>query len=385
MRICSILILLLLSTLHSEEISIDTFADNYTRLSRAVSRLEMKGDARSKTLVEQGRERLSHYEQFLQDADKDTIEKLIKLSLKNELFLRGSEDRKQDIAYAEKLTDQLIDKHLRDVKDIFLPYSLSTEKIKRHIEINRDNINTENILQNIDYIEYFFPFGEVILKTDSNEWEIKSINVTSDFTNLLKSKLLSDFSDPGLIDKIKQNTSMLNLTQMSFTIANISFDKTQHSPEGTIHYNITLHPDKDGPKALEYYNGLASLLVKIYKIASQWKSESQITSMTMPQRKLFYTCSRCKGTGYSKIERVTLVELQEMNAQYASSRSLPAGSGTYEIELPYDVIKQESQYVYIIGYKCATCNKTGGESRLVMDQSNAELKRLRVFSKNEIN
>ena len=61
MRVYVLMLFAVSSLVYSEEVSIDTFADAYTRLTSAIDKLQSRPDAQSHDLVQKGKERLSYY------------------------------------------------------------------------------------------------------------------------------------------------------------------------------------------------------------------------------------------------------------------------------------------------------------------------------------
>jgi hypothetical protein len=370
------------SLVYSEEVSIDTFADTYIRLTSAIDKLKFRSDTQSYDLVRKGKERLSYYEAFLQKADKGTIKQLVKESFEQEILLNQTENGKNYIEYAQKLTTRLIFMYTQDVGSIFAQYNLSPDTAKRQIIINRDNINTESILKNIDSIKYPFPFGEVELMPDADRWITKGINISSDFSNTLESKLTSYFAGQELINKVKQNISLWDSSGMSPRVDNIIIVRPENRPVAGIQYTATLHPDKGGQDVKKYYKGEALVLTIIVKNDSAWTTKARIDSVTMPVREVFVDCPYCQGKRYTEFRRVTRSQFQEMNEQYASPDLSQMHTEGIEIELPWQIVKRESEYVFVIGYKCKSCNGSGGKIQTVRDSNNSELETLKRYIRN---
>ncbi|MBM4103933.1 MAG: hypothetical protein FJ263_07765 [Planctomycetes bacterium] len=385
MRTFVLMLLIISSLTSSEEVSVDTFADIYIRLTRAVDQLQQKIDKQSRDLVKMGKERLSHYETFIKESDKNRIGQLIQKCLEHELQLKNQEERKGDIKYAQKLTDRLFELYTQDVNNVLLQYDLVLNAGKRHIIINRDNIDTKSILNNIRSIQYPFSAGEITLIFNTKEWTIETISISSNISETLNSKLLTHFAGQELLNRINGNMVLLNSSQLSSAIDDVIIKNTDTYSETILRYTVTLHPDPGGKDVTKYYAGKASVISKIIKTGPGWLIQTGINEVNMPSRDIWKQCQYCQGTGYTKLQRVTRTEFQKMNEQFASPYMSQMHPDGIEIELPWDIIRQESDYVYVIGYKCQYCKKTGGETQNVADRSNLELNILRQYIKDSMN
>lgn len=443
MRICIVLMLIVSSVLWAEEVTVDNFVDNYTRITKVVDKFQSGRDKKSQDLYQKGKERLSYYEAFLGESNRDTVEELMVKCIDHVILLQSERDKKDYIKYAQKLmkrliercsgeftvskdkleniikksieaemclnketaweteieyskelTNKILDLYSKDANAFFTKYNMPLETASRKIYFDRTHISLDNIFNNIKIV-YSFSFGAITLSPNENSWVINKATSYDNPEKMLSLKIISDFAGKDLIELITRNLSLINSSDMKSSTKGISIGRIDGVSSVLIDYSFGLNPDKtSAANVVHTYNGVAAVSTLI-EVNNKVTVSTKIVKVEMPSRDYRVACTGCGGSCYT--EGTVKTKCQTCNGtgnkdpryytqaeRYRMEAMMDqGGSGTYRI--PCSDCNGTGSVGEHSEVKCSQCNGTGKSVQRKTDTECPDLNKLKTFISNNMN